>query len=459
MLNMKSHSKQHADANYLVVGLGLTGFSAARYLMSQGYRCRVQDTRDIPPYFQALRTEFPLADIVKHSLDAELIAWADVLVVSPGLSIAQPEIAQAINLGKSVIGDIELFSQAITDKPVIAITGSNGKSTVTTLLGNMIAADKKLVGVGGNLGIPALDLLQQPADYFVLELSSYQLETTQSLQPVAATVLNLSEDHLDRYDSYADYIQAKLHIYQNAKFCISNQDDETTRHDSNDILFGLTANATVDFGLVENDSGTWLAHQGEPWINVNQLKISGRHNWANCLAAMALANTLDISRDAIINAMIEFKGIPHRGEWIAEIDGVEWVNDTKATNVGAALASIEGRDRPIILIAGGQSKNADMSVLYQAIKQQVKLVLLMGVDADRIEQAWQSAAPIERVDNMAVAVARANQQAVSGDCVLLAPACASFDMYPKFEARGDDFSNHVKQLQHDELLQGGSKND
>jgi UDP-N-acetylmuramoylalanine--D-glutamate ligase len=446
---MNSQSNHHADVNYLVVGLGLTGFSTARYLMSQGLHCRVQDTRDIPPYFEALHTAYPAADIVRQSLNAELISWADVLVVSPGLSISQPEIMQAIDLGKSVIGDIELFAQATTNKPIIAITGSNGKSTVTTLLGEIIAADGKSVGVGGNLGIPALDLLQQPADYFVLELSSYQLETTQSLQPVAATVLNLSEDHLDRYDSYADYIQSKLHIYENAKICISNQDDETTRHDSNDILFGLTANGTADFGLVENDSGIWLAHNGEHWVNVNQLKISGRHNWANCLAAMALASTLDISKQAIINAMIEFKGIPHRSEWIAEIDGVEWVNDTKATNVGAALASIEGRDRPIILIAGGQSKNADMGVLFEAIKQQVKLVLLMGVDADRIEQAWLGAAPIERITNMANAVARARQQAVSGDCVLLAPACASLDMYPKFEARGEDFANHVRQLQHD----------
>jgi UDP-N-acetylmuramoylalanine--D-glutamate ligase len=449
MVNMNAQSKQHADADYLVVGLGLTGFSVARYLISQGYRCRVQDTRDIPPYFHALRAEFPSADIVKQPLNAELIDWADVLVVSPGLPISQPEIVQAIDLGKSVIGDIELFAQATVGKPVVAITGSNGKSTVTTLLGKMIAADSKSVGVGGNLGIPALDLLQQPADYFVLELSSYQLETTHSLKPVAATVLNLSEDHLDRYNSYADYIQVKLQIYQNSKTCISNQDDETTRHDSNDILFGLTANGAAEFGLVVNDSGTWLAHKGEHWVNVNQLKISGRHNWANCLAAMALASTLDIPRQAIIKAMIEFKGIPHRSEWIAEIDGVEWVNDTKATNVGAALASIEGRDRPIILIAGGQSKNADMGVLYQTIKQQVKLILLMGVDADRIEKAWRGAAPIERVDNMVNAVARANQKAFSGDCVLLAPACASFDMYPNFEARGDDFADHVRQLKHD----------
>jgi UDP-N-acetylmuramoylalanine--D-glutamate ligase len=446
MLNMSAHSKQHADSNYLVVGLGLTGYSVARYLMRLGYVCRIQDTRDIPPYLQQLRAEFPSADVVKKPLNADLISWADVLVVSPGLSISQPEIVQAADLGKLVIGDIELFAQAVTtSKPIVAITGSNGKSTVTTLLGEMIAADNKTVGVGGNLGTPALDLLQHSADYFVLELSSYQLETTKSLQPVVATVLNLSEDHLDRYDSYADYIQAKLHIYQSAKICVSNQDDETTRHDSNDILFGLNGNA--EFGLVENESGTWLAHKGDVWINVIQLKVSGRHNWANCLAAMALANILDISRQAIISAMIAFKGIPHRSEWIAEIDGVEWVNDSKATNVGAALASIEGRDRPVILIAGGESKNADMGVLYKVIKQQVKLVLLMGVDADRIEQAWRGATLIERVDNMADAVTRANHRAISGDCVLLAPACASFDMYPKFEARGDDFASHVGRLQ------------
>lgn len=446
MLNMNAQSKQHADSNYLVVGLGLTGYSVARYLMTLGYRCRVQDTRDIPPYLQQLRAEFPSADIVKQPLNTELIGWADVLVVSPGLSISQPEIVQAAGLGKLVIGDIELFAQAMTDKPVVAITGSNGKSTVTTLLGEMITADHKTVGVGGNIGTPALDLLQHPVDYYLLELSSYQLETTKSLRPEVATVLNLSEDHLDRYDSYTDYIQAKLHIYQNAKICVSNLDDETTRHNSDDILFGLDTTSPAEFGLVENESGSWLAHKDDPWLNVNQLKVSGRHNWANCLAAMAMADILGISRDAIVNAMTDFKGIPHRSEWIAEIGGVEWVNDSKATNVGAALASIEGRERPIILIAGGQSKNADMAVMYQAIKQQVKLVLLMGVDADRIEQAWRGATRIERVDNMADAVTLAQQQAKSGDCVLLAPACASFDMYEKFEARGDDFANHVRRL-------------
>ena len=445
---MNAQLKQHADLNYLVLGLGLTGFSVARYLTAGGYCCRVQDTRDIPPCLQQLRNECPQIEVARQPLNAQMIGWADVLVVSPGLSIAQPEIVQARDLGKAVIGDIELFAQAV-NKPVVAITGTNGKSTVTALAGEMIVADNKTAAVGGNLGTPALDLLQTDVEYFVLELSSYQLETTQSLTPAVATVLNLSQDHLDRYDSYADYIQAKLHIYQNAETCVSNDDDEATRHDANDILFGLSAESDAEFGLLQKSGETWLARNGDAWINVNQLQLSGKHNWANCLAAMALATAIGISKQAIISALRNFKGIRHRSERVAEIDGVQWINDSKATNVGAAAASIEGRDRPVILIAGGQSKNADMSALYQAIKQQVKLVLLMGVDAGRLEQAWRGATRIERVENMAEAVSRANQQALSGDCVLLAPACASLDMYADFAARGDDFISNVRRLRND----------
>lgn len=444
MLSMNAQRLQHEDINYLVVGLGLSGFSVANYLLAHGYRCRIQDTRDIPPYLHALQKHFPDASVCKQALDRELIGWADVLVLSPGLSVRQPGILQALELGKSVIGDIELFAQA-ADKPVIAITGSNGKSTVTKLLGEMMRADGKAVGVGGNIGTAALDLLATPVDCYVLELSSYQLETTQSLKPRIATVLNLSEDHLDRYRSYADYINAKLQIYDNAEICVSNYDDETTRHAADDILFSLDPEAAVDFGLVCDD-GDWLAHHGEPWLKVSELKVSGRHNWANCLAAMALAHTAGVSKKAIIGALKNFKGIPHRGQWVAEHNGVEWINDSKATNIGAARASIEGRDRPVILIAGGQSKNADMSVLRQVLKERVKLVLLMGEDAQKIEQAWLGSTRIERVDNMQDAVKRASDEARAGDCVLLAPACASFDMYEKFEARGEDFIQQSRGL-------------
>ena len=273
MLSMDSQPKLHADLNYLVVGLGVTGFSVAKYLLAHGYRCRVQDTRDIPPYLNQLKSLYPQVEVNKALLDEALTGWADVLVVSPGLSIHQGEITQMAKLGKLVIGDIELFAQ-VADKPVIAITGSNGKSTVTRLVGDMIAADGKVAGVGGNIGTAALELLATPVDYYVLELSSYQLETTQSLKPEVATVLNLSEDHLDRYRSYADYIQAKVHIYDNADTCVSNYDDETTRHDANDIFFSLNPAAGVDFGLVDGE-GIYLAYQGEPWIKVDELKISG----------------------------------------------------------------------------------------------------------------------------------------------------------------------------------------
>jgi UDP-N-acetylmuramoylalanine--D-glutamate ligase len=444
MLNVKQPSPALHDVNYLVVGLGVSGYSVARYLLRHGYRCRIQDTRDIPPFLGELKAQFDAVDFRAQPLDAELIAWADVLVVSPGLSIRDMAIEQAVDLGKSVVGDIELFARLV-DKPVIAITGSNGKSTVTALVGEMISRDHKAVAVGGNIGTAALDLLELDADFYVLELSSYQLETTTSLRPRVAALLNLCEDHLDRYPGYAEYIQTKLRVYDNASLCVSNLDDEVTRHDSRDISFSLNLDTDAEFRLLE-DNGIWLAHRDEPWLKVDQIRLSGRHNWANCLAAMAIAHSVGISRPAIVAAMQQFAGMAHRSQWIAEIGGVEWINDSKATNTGAAQASIEGRERPLILIAGGQSKGADMSVMFATIKQRVKLVLLLGEDASRLQQAWQGATRIERVRDMQQAVQRAHEAARSGDCVLLAPACASFDMYPKFEARGDHFARLVKEL-------------
>ena len=443
MLNMNSTSKQHRDINYLVLGLGLTGYSVAIYLLSRGYRCQVHDSRDIPPYYQQLKARFAEVRISSQALDAELIGWADALVVSPGLSIHVDSIQQAMDLGKSVIGDIELFAQA-AEKPVIAITGSNGKSTVTALLGEIMLADRSKVAVGGNIGVPALELLDQDVDYYVLELSSYQLETTESLKPLAASVLNLSEDHLDRYNSYADYVHAKLHIYDAAKVCVSNFDDETTRHKSSDVVFSVI-DSDADFSLIDDD-GLWLARQGVRWVKVDDIKLKGRHNWANCLAAMALADSVGVSREAIVEAIQNFAGIAHRSQWVAEINGVEWINDSKATNIGAAKASIEGCDRPVVLIAGGQSKGADMSALNTLLQAKVKVVLLLGEDAYRIEQAWRRSTVIRRVETMQQAVQQAHLLACPGDCVLLAPACASFDMYAKFEDRGDDFADNVRGL-------------
>jgi len=444
MMSVKRQSKALQDVNYLVVGLGLTGYSVAAFLLRHGYRCRVQDTRDIPPYLGQLRAQFETADFRAGPLEDGITDWADIIVVSPGLSIRQPAIQAAAARGKQVVGDIELFARLV-ERPVVAITGSNGKSTVTRLVGDMIARDGREVAVGGNLGTPALDLLDDDAEIYVLEVSSYQLETTSSLRPRVAALLNLCEDHLDRYDSYADYIDAKRRVYRHAEICVSNLDDAVTRHADDDVTFSLDPASGADFRLVD-DGGLYLAHGDEAWIGVDELRIGGRHNWANCLAAMAIAHGLGISRAAAVEAMRDFAGIAHRSQWVAEIDGVEWINDSKATNVGAAQASIDGRDRPVILIAGGQSKGADLTVLTDSLRNKVKLALLLGEDAERLQQAWQGATRIERVGDMAEAVRRAHEFASPGDCVLLAPACASFDMYEKFEARGDDFMQRVREL-------------
>jgi UDP-N-acetylmuramoylalanine--D-glutamate ligase len=345
--------------------------------------------------------------------------------------------------GVRVIGDIELFAEAV-NKPVIAITGSNGKTTVTTLIGQMIAAGGNKVAVGGNIGVPALDLLQQDADLYVLELSSFQLETTDSLQPLVATVLNVSEDHMDRYDDLADYQCSKKKIYHRAKHVISNADDELTRHSSEDIQFSLQRD-DVDYHIIHQPQ-TMLAVKGEGWINTSELKLKGRHNWANCLVAMAMAGIAGIPKAAIVETLKQFTGLEHRSQWIAEINGVSWINDSKATNPGAALAAIQGIDEPIILLAGGQSKGADMQSLCTAVKEKVSCVLLFGQDADKMEQSLQGCTRIERVENLAEAVARAHQIAQPGDLVLLSPACASFDQFEGFADRGEQFSRLVRSL-------------
>lgn len=445
-MQVVAENKALQDVNYLVVGLGLTGYSAARYLLAGGYRCRVHDSRDLPPYLGELKQQFAALEFHPGDLGQALIDWADVLVVSPGISVRQPSFQQARARGKTLLGDVELFAQLVR-KPVVAITGSNGKSTVTSLVGEIMDTAGIAAGVGGNLGTPALDLLAREADYYVLELSSYQLETVESLQPRVAALLNLCEDHLDRYDSYQDYIDAKRRIFRNAEVCVSNADDDATTHAAGDVRFSLAADSDAAFHLIEND-GCWLAHRSDPWLKTDALKVSGRHNWANCLAAMAITHSVGIPRDAIVRAMRQFGGIPHRGQWVDEIDGVEWINDSKATNVGAAQASIDGRERPVILIAGGQSKGADMSLMVDSLRAKVRLALLLGEDADQLQQAWQGATRLERVGDMREAVQRASEVAQRGDCVLLAPACASFDMYDKFEARGDDFMRRVAELRH-----------
>lgn len=444
MQAMTQQQHIHLDQRYLVIGLGLTGYSVASYLLRNGYDCVVQDDREKPPYLDALLHSFPDVKVLLEPLSEQLIEQADCWVISPGLSIRKPLIKKVAQSGVRVIGDIELFAEAV-DKPVIAITGSNGKTTVTTLVGQMIAADGIKVAVGGNIGVPALDLLQLDAEIYVLELSSFQLETTHSLKPLAATVLNVSEDHMDRYDDLADYQSSKQRIYHHAQHIISNCDDILTRYDEHDSCFSLQRD-DVDYHIIHQPQ-SMLAVKGEGWVATAELKLKGRHNWANCLVAMALAQAAGVSKTAIVDCLKQFPGLDHRSQWVAEINGVNWINDSKATNPGATLAAIQGIDEPVILLAGGQSKGANMKPLCAAVKEHVSCILLFGQDADKIAASLQGCTKIERVDNLQQAVIRAHQIAAPGDIVLLSPACASFDQFAGFADRGEQFATMVRSLQ------------
>ncbi len=445
MQTMIHQQSIHADQSYLVVGLGLTGYSVASYLLKHGYRCVVQDDREQPPYLQQLLQQYPQVEVIRQPLSESLVAAIDCLVVSPGLSIRSALMKKVAESGRRIIGDIELFAEAVT-QPVLAITGSNGKSTVTELVSEMIAADGKKVAVGGNIGVPALDLLEQQADadFYVLELSSFQLETTSSLKPLAATVLNISEDHMDRYQDLQDYQACKKSIYTHARNCISNQDDSRTHYNDDDIRFSLTSDQ-VDFHLVQQPE-TMLAIRGQGLIKVAELKLKGRHNWANCLAAMALAEKVGVSTAAMKKALKNYAGLAHRTQWVADINQVSWINDSKATNPGATVAAIEGIDEPIILLAGGQGKGADMSQLCEALKAHVKQVYVFGEDAPSMLADWQHCTAVQKVDDLQQAVSSAAQMAKAGDVVLLSPACASFDQYSGFAARGEHFCELVGAL-------------
>ncbi len=441
MMTITSLQSVHLDQHYLIVGLGLSGYSAAGYLLQKGYKVTVQDDRSLPPYLNDLLDKFPQVNVICEALSEEIINKFDCLVVSPGISI-RSDLMKNAGKSKRIIGDIELFSEAV-NKPVLAITGSNGKSTVTSLLGEIIKADDKKVAVGGNIGVPALELLDENVDFYVLELSSFQLETVESLKPLVATVLNISEDHLDRYDDLQDYCETKKKIFKNAKYCVSNQNDELTWNNVVDNRFSVTSEQ-CEYSVSKNQQE--LMVQGDAWIKTSEIIIKGSHNWENCLAAIAMANIAGISKSAIIEGLKTYSGLRHRSQWVAKIDGVNWVNDSKATNPGATKATIDGLGGTIILLAGGQSKGTDMSVVCNSLKQHVKTVLLFGEDANKIQKSWKNCTTIKRVDDLKSGVKVARNIAVEGDTVLLAPACASFDMFNNFSERGEYFMSLVEAM-------------
>jgi len=434
----------------LVVGLGETGLSVARYLLRHGVPVAVVDSRENPPGLERLRSELP-ADVALFlgGFRGEAFARAEQIVVSPGVSLALPEIAAARERGLAVIGDVELFAQVAT-APVIAVTGSNGKSTVVTLLGAMARRAGMDVRVGGNIGTPALDLLgEREPDLYVLELSSFQLETLQSLHPCAAAVLNVSEDHLDRYQSLQDYAAAKQVIYQHAALQVVNRDDAVAAAlaDGSRPQVGFTRHAPQgnDYGLVSHAGELWLARGHHRLLPAATVHMAGRHNLTNALAALALGEAAGLSLDAMLDTLTEFQGLPHRMQFVAEHAGVRWYNDSKGTNVGATLAAIDGIDTGLVLIAGGDGKGADFSALAAALRGKGRGAVLIGRDAPLLERVLQGVLPLARAADMREAVRMAAAMAQPGDAVLLSPACASTDMYRNFVERGETFMQAVQE--------------
>ncbi len=443
-----------SDHLNVIVGLGSTGLSCARHLAARGRRFAVVDSREAPPRLAEFRTEFPDAELHLGGFDAALLGRADQLVVSPGVSLREPAIAAAIGRGVAVTGDIGLFLEEVT-KPVIAITGSNAKSTVTVLTGELVKNAGFRVGVGGNIGTPALELLEAGArDYYVLELSSFQLETLERVNAEVATVLNLSPDHMDRYDSIMDYHRAKHRIFRGCRQVVVNRQDALTEPlvppDVRRWSFGLDTPDLNEFGLRDHDGATWLAFENQLLMPVADLRIRGNHNVANALAALALGHAIGLPLESMTRTLREFAGLPHRCQWLRERAGVAWYNDSKGTNVGATVAAITGLGEAVegklVLIAGGDGKGADFSGLREPCAKHVRAAVLIGRDAGRIAEALRGACDLHRADSMAGAVSQAASIAGPGDAVLLSPACASFDMFRGFEHRGEVFATCVAEL-------------
>lgn len=456
----------YSGTKALVVGLGDTGLSCARWLVSQGAEVRATDSRAAPPHGERLRAEHPRMPLTLGGFDRADFDWADMLVVSPGVPLATPEVASAKAEGKEVVGDVELFARALKTcrrsphtARVLAVTGSNGKSTVVSLTGHLCRAAGQRTVVAGNIGLPVLDAFAQAMreddwpQVWVLELSSFQLETTSRLCPDAAAVLNVSQDHLDRYEGLEEYAQAKARIFgDEACACtqVLNRDDplvmKMTRPGDTLWTFGLnTAFEAGQWGVTEKEGHTWLAEGSQAMLPLSDLPIPGLHNAANAMASLALCRAMDLPMAELLEGLKSFKGLPHRVEWVAEVDDVRYYDDSKGTNVGATLAAITGFDRPVVLIAGGDGKGQDFSPLRQGMNH-VRAVVLIGRDAPRIQAALDGTAPVSRAADMDDAVRQAAALARPGDAVLLSPACASFDMFRNYEHRAQAFVAAVQSL-------------
>lgn len=438
----------------VVAGLGISGVSAVNFLHENGYRVAVTDSRQLPPGHDQIpatvQTSF-------GKLDQDLLLQAEEIVISPGLDIKLPEIQAAIAKGIPVVSEIQILRRA-TDKPIVAITGSNAKSTVTTLIGLMAHDAGVKVAVGGNLGRPALDLTRDDPDVYILELSSFQLETTSNLNAEVAVVLNMSEDHLDRHGDMAGYHAAKHRIFQGVKKVVFNRDDSLTRPLVPDVTpmqsFGLNAPDLRQYGILREDNGTiWLARGRERLLKSSEMYIQGTHNVANALACLALGEAIGLTIDKMLETLKTFKGLEHRCEFVKEVAGVRYYNDSKGTNIGATLAALDGlgaaieaQGGKVAIILGGQGKGQDFTALRQSLEKYAKLAVLIGEDRPVIEKAIQGTTELLHAETLQEAVALCQQHTQAQDVVLLSPACASFDMFTGYPQRGHRFVEYVNAL-------------
>ncbi|WP_145590309.1 UDP-N-acetylmuramoyl-L-alanine--D-glutamate ligase [Yersinia aleksiciae] len=428
----------------VIIGLGLTGLSCVDFFMARGVKPRVMDTRINPAGLDKLPES-----IERHvgDLNQRWLLDADLIVASPGIALAHPALSDAADAGVEIVGDIELFCRE-NQAPVVAITGSNGKSTVTTLVGEMAKAAGWQVGVGGNIGVPALTLLKQENQLVVLELSSFQLETTSSLRANAATILNVTEDHTDRYPfGLQQYRAAKLRIYENAKVCVVNADDALTMPvrgaDSRCISFGVDVG---DYHLNKQQGEIWLRVRGEKVLNTREMKLTGRHNYTNALAALALADAVGIPRASSLKALTTFTGLPHRFQLVFEHNGVRWINDSKATNVGSTEAALDGLqvDGTLHLLLGGDGKSADFSGLTRFLQGDHIKIYCFGRDGEELAELRPEVSQL--TETMEQAMVLLSKNLAPGDMVLLSPACASLDQFRSFEQRGDEFARLAEEL-------------
>lgn len=442
----------YAGERWAVVGLGATGLSCAEFLGRQGADVVVFDTRLQPPALEAAQKLMPPVAVQCGDLREQDLLSFPQIAVSPGVPLDHPALVAARAAKASIVGDVELFVRH-TDRPIVAITGSNGKSTVTTLTALIIEASGCSVRAGANLGTPALDLLTSPEpDYYVLELSSFQLDLVSTLAAEVACILNVTADHIDRHGSFAAYLEAKARILRGARHAVLNAEDPATaalagRTTSVDWISPDSA-AQAAYRIADHDAARWLWREGEPLMPVSELKISGRHNEFNALAAIAITTHLGVDPAAQRSALREFSGLPHRCRLVAMHAGVRWFNDSKGTNIGATKAAVVGliSDRHGILILGGQGKGADFNELRDALDGRVRVAVLIGEDATRIAAAIDGLVEVRFADNMHDAVQVASAASLPGDVVLLSPACASFDMFANYQERGRVFESAVREI-------------